>query len=95
MNILSLIIFIVGIIITLFLILLFYITEINASVFTQLGFVDSKENLYDITFQKFDFDYSIVSGIDNNENEENLISDAIQKTDTDNTHTIKNVDYFA
>ena len=45
MNILSLIIFIVGIIIALFLILLFYITEIDASVFTQLGFVDSKESI--------------------------------------------------
>lgn len=88
-------IFIVGIIIFILLVVFFITTELKSNIFTRLGFIDSKEDLYNITFQKFDFDYSLVSGIDNNENEENLISDAIKKTDTEDTPIIKEVDYYA
>lgn len=96
MSILDCIISALGIGITIFLIVFFYWQEINSRVFPRLGFTDSKEDLYAITFQKFDFDYSLlVSGIDNNENQENMISDAIKKIDTENTFTIKKVDYFA
>ncbi len=68
--------------------------EIMSSVFKKQGFVGSKEELYDVTFQKFDFDYSVISGIDNNENQEDLISDSI-KIDTEDRPTIKEVDYYA
>ena len=95
MDTLNWIIFIVGIVIIIFLVVFFYWQEIQASVFPRLGFVDTKEDLYAIAFQKFDFDYSLVSGTDNNENEENLISNAIKKIDTENTPTIKEVDYYA
>lgn len=96
MNILDWIISALGIGIIIFLIVFFYWQKINASVFPRLGFIDNKEDLYAIAFQKFDFDYSLlVLGIDNNENQENMISDAIKKIDTEDTSTIKEVDYFA
>lgn len=96
MNTLNYTIFIIGIIIIIFLVVFFSITKIKSNVFHRLGFIDSKEDLYNITFEKFDFNYSLISGVDNNENEENLSSDAIKKINTEeDTSTIKEVDYYA
>ena len=64
----------------------FIIIEIISSVFKKQGFVGSKEDLYNVVFKKFDFDY--------NENQENLISDAIKHIDTEYNPTIKEVDYY-
>ncbi len=95
MNILELIVLSLGIIIAIFIIAFFVIIEIKASVFPRLGFADSKEDLYAMTFQKFDFDYTITSGIDDNQNEEGLISEAIKQIDTKDNPTMKEVDYYA
>ena len=95
MNILDWILLILGIIVLIFIGFYFVMVEIKSSVFRRLGFVGNKEELYDVTFQKFDFDYPVVSGIDNNENQEDLISDVIKKIDTEDKPTIKEVDYYA
>lgn len=95
MNILDWILLILGIIVFISICFYFVMVEIKSNVFRKLGFVGSKEELYDVTFQKFDFDYSVVSGNDNNENQEDLISDAVKKIDTEDTPTIKQVDYYA
>ena len=92
MNVLDLIVLIFEIISIL---VYFTIIEIKASVFPRLGFVDNKEELYASTFQKFDFDYTLISGIDNNENQEGLIGEAIKKIDVEDNPTIKEVDYYA
>lgn len=95
MEIFNLFILVVGIIIFISLVVFFIVLSIKASVFPRLGFIDNKEELYDITFKKFDFDYSLISGIDNNENQENLISDAIKNINTESNSTIKEVNYYA
>lgn len=69
MNMLDWILFILGIIFFICMCAYFIIVEIVASVFEKQGFVGSKEDLDNVTFQKFNFDYSIVSGTDNNENQ--------------------------
>lgn len=73
----------------------FVVVEIKSSVFNPQGFVGNKKDLYNVTFEKFDFDYSIVSGTDNNKNQENLIGNAVEQIDTKNKPTIKEVDYYA
>ena len=95
MNILDWILLILGIILFISLCAYFIIIEIISSVFPKQGFVGSKEDLDNVTFEKFDFDYSIItSGTDNNGNQENLISDAIKHIDTEDNPTIKKVDYY-
>ena len=94
MNVLDLIVLIFGIGIVISILVYFTIIEIKASVFPRLGFVGNKEDLYASTFQKFDFDYTLISGIDNNENQEGLIGEAIKKIDVEDNPTIKEIDYY-
>lgn len=94
MNVLDLIVLIFGIGIVISILIYFTIIEMKASVFSRLGFVGNKEELYASTFQKFDFDYTLISGIDNNENQEELISEAIKEIDVEDNPTIKEVDYY-
>lgn len=95
MNILDCILLILGIIVFISICVYFITLEIVSSVFKKQGFVGSKEDLYDVSFERFDFDYSVTSGTDNNENQENLISEAVKQIDTEDKPTIKEVDYYA
>lgn len=84
-----------GIIVAIVICTCFIVILIKSSAFEAIGFRGSKEELYDITFQKFDFDHTIVSGTDSNENQENMISEAIEQIDKENTPVIEQVDYYA
>ena len=95
MNMLDWILLILGIIFFISMCAYFIIIEMISSVFKKQGFVGSKEDLYNVAFKEFDFDYTITSGTDNNENQENLISDAIKHIDTEYNPTIKKVDYYS
>lgn len=95
MNILEWTLLGIGIIVAIVICTCSIVISIKSRVFEAIGFRGSKEELYDITFQKFDFDYSIVSGTDSNENQENMISEAIQQMDKEYAPVIKQVDYYA
>ena len=95
MSIFDWILFVLAIIFLIAICIYFVVVEIKSSVFNPQGFVGNKKDLYNVTFEKFDFDYSIVSGTDNNKNQENLIGNAVEQIDTKNKPTIKEVDYYA
>ena len=68
MNMLDWILLILGIIFFISMCAYFIIIEIISNVFQKQRFVGTKEHLYNVAFKKFDFDYSITSDTDNNEN---------------------------
>lgn len=90
MNTLNLFLLLLGII--LFISIFVYLV---VSEETSDEFKDNKEELYDTSFEKFDFDYSVASGTDNNEGQEHFISSTeIKQIYTDDNPTMQKVDYY-